>query len=73
MKDESKEMLKDSLLIKSKSDSYMKKEELIRMIEQLRFDYVESLRIDVITGFKITLTDKNEKRIDNLGYNIEIN
>lgn len=72
MKDESKEMLNDNLLIKARADSYMRKEELIKIIEQLRFDYVERIRLEVITRFKISLADNNKKRVDNLGYTIEI-
>lgn len=72
MKDENKELLNDSLLIKASKDSYLKKEDLIKMLENLNFTEVKDVNISFITGYKIKYNDKNEKYVQTLGYNIRI-
>lgn len=73
MNDESKEMLNDSLLIKATKDIYMKKEDLIKMIENLNFSEVESIRIYCITGYKIKVNDNGNKYVQTLGFEVNIN
>lgn len=72
MKDESKELLNDSLLIKASKDSYLKKEDLIHMLENLNFTEVKDFSVTCITGYKIKTNDKNEKYVQTLGYDIRI-
>ena len=72
MKDESKELLNDSILIKATKDSYLKKEDLIKMLENLNFTEVKDVSITCITGYKIKTNDKNEKYVQSLGYDIRI-
>ena len=73
MKDENKELLNDSILIKASKDSYLKKEDLIKMLENLNFTEVKDVNISCITGYKIKYNDKNEKYIQTFGYDIRIN
>lgn len=73
MKVETKEMLNDNLLIKATKDSYMKKEDLIKMIENLNFDEVESIRLSCITGYKIKINDNGNKYVQSLGFDVNIN
>lgn len=73
MKDESKELLNDSLLIKALKDSYLKKEDLIKMIENLNFSEVENIRISCITGYKIKVNDNGNKYVQTLGFKVDIN
>lgn len=72
MNDANKEMLNDSILIKATKDSYMKKEDLIHMLENLKFTEVKDFRVTCITGYKIKTNDKNEKYVQSLGYDIRI-
>lgn len=72
MKDECKEMLNDSLLIKATKDSYMKKEDLIKMIENLNFSEVKNFTCEFITGYQIKKNDKGEKHVQSLGFEIRI-
>ena len=73
MNDETKEILNDNLLIKATKDSYMKKEDLIKMIENLNFNEVESIRLSCITGYKITIKDNGNKYVQSLGFDVNIN
>lgn len=73
MNDESKEMLNDSLLIKATKDSYMKKEDLIKMIENLNFSEIEYIRLSCITGYKIKINDNGNKYVQTLGFEVDIN
>lgn len=73
MNDESKEMLKDSLLIKATKDSYMKKEDLIKMIENLNFTEIENIRLSCITGYKIKVNNNGNKYVQTLGFEFDIN
>lgn len=72
MKDENKEILNDSLLIKASQDSYLKKEDLINILENLTFTEVKDFSVTCITGYKIKTNDKNEKYVQALGYDIRI-
>lgn len=72
MKDESKELLNDSLLIKATKEGYLKKEDLIKMLENLNFSEVKDFCITCITGYKIKINDKGEKYVQSLGYDIHI-
>ena len=73
MKDESKELLNDSLLIKASKDSYLKKEELIQMLENLNFSEVKDVSITCITGYQIKVSSSTkEKYVQTLGYDIRI-
>lgn len=73
MKDESKEMLNDLLLIKASKDSYLKKEELIQMLENLKFSEVKDVNITCITGYQIKVSSyTKEKYVQTLGYDIRI-
>ena len=72
MNEETKEMLNDNLLIKATKDSYMKKEDLIKMIENLNFSEIENVRISCITGYKIKVNDNGNKYVQTLGYDIRI-
>ena len=73
MTDETKELLNDSLLIKATKGSYMKKEDLIKMIENLNFSEVENIRISCITGYKIKVNDNGNKYVQTLGFEVDIN
>lgn len=73
MSDESKEMLNDSLLIKATKDSYMKKEDLIKMIENLNFTEIENIRLSCITGYKIKVNNNGNKYVQTLGFEFDIN
>lgn len=73
MNDESKEMLNDSILIKATKDSYMKKEDLIKMLETLNFSEIESIRLYCITGYKIKINDNGNKYVQTLGFEVVIN
>lgn len=73
MKDECKEMLNDSLLIKATKDSYMKKEDLLKMIENLNFSEVENIKLSCITGYKIKVNDNGNKYVQTLGFEVDIN
>ena len=73
MTDENKEMLNDSLLIKATKDIYMKKEDLIKMIENLKFSEVEEIKISCITGYKIKVNDNGNKYVQTLGFDVHIN
>ena len=70
MKDEEKELLKDSLLIKASKDSYLAKEDFIKMLENLNFTEVKDVRITFITGYQIKINDKGNKYVQSLGYDI---
>lgn len=72
IKDENKELLNDSILIKASKGSYLKKEDLIKMLENLNFTEVKDVSISFITGYKIKCNDKNEKYVQTLGYDIRI-
>ena len=73
MTDENKEMLNDSLLIKATKASYMKKEDLLKMIEILNFSEVEEIKIFCITGYKIKVNDNGSKYVQTLGFDVHIN
>lgn len=73
MEDKNKELLNDSILIKATKDSYMKKEDLIKMIETLNFSEVETVRISFITGYKIKVNDNGNKYVQTLGFELDIN
>ena len=73
MNEESKQMLNDSLLMKASIDSYLKKEELIQMLENLNFSEVKDVNITCITGYQIkTSPATKEKYVQTLGYDIRI-
>ena len=72
MEKESKEFFNDTLLVKASQDSYIKKEDLIKMIENLNFSHVKELTLELITGFKIEWDNDNKKYIRTLGYRIDI-
>ena len=72
MKDESKEMLQDNLLIKARKDSYLNKEDFIKMIENLNFTEVEDARMTFITGYRVNVSDNGNKYVETLGFNINI-
>lgn len=73
MKDESKEILNDSLLIKASKHSYLKKEDLIQMLENLNFSEVKDVNISCITGYQIKVSSSTkEKYVQTLGYDIRI-
>ena len=73
MNEESKQMLNDSLLMKASIDSYLKKEELIQMLENLKFSEVKDVNITCITGYQIKESSSTkEKYVQTLGYDIRI-
>ncbi len=72
MNEQDKIMLNDSILIKASKDSYLKKEDLIHMLENLNFTEVKDFSVTCITGYKIKTNDKNEKYVQTLGYDIRI-
>ena len=72
MKDESKELLNDNILINMSKDSYVKKEDLINMLEKLNFTEIKDFRVTCITGYKIKTNDENEKYVQPIGYEISI-
>lgn len=72
MKDESKEILNDSLLIKASKDSYVKKEDFIRMIENLNFTEIKNFTCEFITGYQIKKNDKDQKYVQTLGFEVRI-
>lgn len=63
MTNENKEMLNDSILIKATKDSYMKKEDLIKIIEN----------ITCITGYKINVNSDGNKYVTTLSFEVDIN
>lgn len=72
MNKENQELLNDSILIKASKDSYLKKEDLIKMLENLNFTEVKDIRISFITGYQIRKNDKGNKYVQTLGYDINI-
>ena len=72
MKDENKELLNDSLLIKAAKDSYIKKEDFIRMIENLNFTEIKNFECEFITGYQIKKNDNDQKYVQTLGFDIRI-
>lgn len=73
MNKETAESLNDSILIKATQDSYIKKEDLIKIIENLTFSEVESIKLSCITGYRIKVNDKGDKYVQVLGFDININ
>lgn len=51
-------------------NSYITKEEFIKMIETLDFKAIEDFDINVITEFYIEVNENEEPRIKKLGYHI---
>lgn len=49
-------------------ESYMTKEEFIKMIESLRFTHIKEYDIDLITGFEY---NAEENKTNTRGYNIK--
>lgn len=72
MNKENQEYLNDSLKINASKDSYLKKEEFIKMLENLRFTEVKDVSITCITGYQIKVNDKGDKYVQSLGYDIHI-
>ena len=62
-------MYKAKLRIKEVSDSYITKEKFITMIQDLDFQYIETARLEFITGFKY-----NEEKdiVDTIRFEISI-
>lgn len=58
----------DVQLIKSTKASYLSKEDLIKMIQELNFGEVKSLSLEVITGYRI----EENRNVTTLGYDIRI-
>ena len=58
----------DVQLIKSTRASYLSKEDLIKMIQELNFGEVKSLSLEVITGYRI----EENRNVTTLGYDIRI-
>ena len=72
MKDENKELLNDSLLIKAAKVSYVKKEDFIKMIENLNFTEIKNFSCEFITDYQIKKNDKDQKYVQTLGFDIRI-
>ncbi len=65
-------LLKDCTLIQKAKESYIKKEDLINLINSLSFTEVKSLRLCVITDYGIKYNDDNDPYVKTFGYDIEI-
>ena len=72
MEDKNRELLNDSILIKATKDSYVKKEDFIKMIENLNFTEIKNFTCEFITGYQVKINDKNEKYVKSLGFEIRI-
>ena len=72
MNKENAEFLNDSLQIKACKNSYLKKEDLIKILEDLNFTEVKDIRLTCITGYQIKVNDKGDKYIYPLGFEINI-
>lgn len=72
MEDENKQLLSDSLLIKATKDSYIKKEDFVKMIENLNFTEIKNFTCEFITGYQIKKNDKDQKYVQTLGFEIRI-
>lgn len=62
-------MTKEQIEIKN---SYLTKEEFIKMLEGINFSHVMNIHINLITCFKIKVNDKGKQYIDPLYIDIEI-
>ena len=72
MKDETKKLLEESIMVKKVRKSYLKKDEFIEMINKLNFTEVKMARIEFITGYEIKNIDNGKPYVNTLGYEIEI-
>lgn len=72
MKDETKQLIEDSILVKKSRESYLKKEDFIEMMNKLKFTEVKTVRIELITGYEVKINDKGKAYVNTLGYDIEI-
>lgn len=53
-------------------DSYLTKEDFIKMLEGIKFSHVQNIHINLITSFKIKVNDKGKEYIDPLYIDIDI-
>ena len=58
----------DVQLINSTRASYLSKEDLIKMLQELKFGEVKSLSLEVITSYRIN----EDRKVSTLGYDIRI-
>ena len=73
MKEETKQLIEDSILVKIAKESYIKKEDFIEMLNKLKFTEIKSVRIKFITGYQVEIDDDDgQPYVKTLGYDIEI-
>lgn len=72
MKDETKQLIEESLLVKKARESYLKKEEFIEMINKLNFTEIKLARIEFITDYEVNISAEGKPYVNILGYEIEI-
>lgn len=66
------EEIRDNDLILASRESYLKKEELLKILESLDYIAVKNFSVDCITGFMIEKNDKGNKYVKTLGFEIRI-
>ena len=59
-------------LIAKAKNSYISKENLLNILNNLNFEYVEDLQFRAITGFQVKKNKDESEFVQPLGYRIEI-
>ena len=52
--------------------SYLTKEDFIKILKGINFSHVKNIHINLITSFKIKVTDKGDEYVDPLYIDIDI-
>lgn len=71
-KEELKEVFENNEMVKQVKQSYITKENLIKLIESLSFTEVKEFSMFCITSYKINVNEKGNKYVDKLGFDIRI-
>lgn len=71
-KEELNETFENDCMIKQAKNSYISKEDLIKLIESLNFTEVTDFSMFCITSYKIKKNEHGNKYVDKLGFDIKI-
>lgn len=71
-KEELKEVFEKNNMIKLVKDSYLSKDDLIKLIESLTFTEVKEFSMFCITSYMVKTNENGKEYVDKLGFDISI-